>query len=124
MALHDRKIMLAGRVLELRLTRAAASALEQTGAPPAIEMEIYFSCLLRKRVHFLRAAHADAAACVPLNERVNLFLRPVMTRACLAREVAVEPDTEAFPLERLGAFVPKWIALDYRRGAWSGDFGY
>jgi hypothetical protein len=117
-------VTLAGRALELRLTAAAATALRAPGEQLTIELELYFSCLLRKRVHFLAEPHSGSADCVTLSDRARLCFRPVMTRACRTDDLAGEPDTESFPLVRTAAFVPRWVALDFRRGAWSGDFGY
>jgi hypothetical protein len=43
--LHDKS-------LEIRLTRAAQQALARRATPLVVEMELLFSCLRRKRVHF------------------------------------------------------------------------
>jgi len=31
---------------------------------------------------------------------------------------------EMLPLVRTAAFTPRWLALDYAGGRWSGEFGY
>jgi hypothetical protein len=113
-----------GRELELRLSERAQAQLARQAAPLDIEMELYFSCLLRKRVRFLDAPHADAAARVALSDKVSVSFRPVMTHACSAREVVGEPAVEGVPLARPAPFTPKWLALDYVHGRWSGEFGY
>ena len=47
--LHDKS-------LEIRLTRAAQKALAVRDTPLVAEMELLFSCLLRKRVYFGESA--------------------------------------------------------------------
>lgn len=118
-----RAVRLARRDLELRLSAAAQTALAARSAPLIVEMELYFSCLIRKRVQFLSAPHPDAM-CVTLDERLTVCFRPVMTRKCELHEVAGKPELEGFPIARPEAFVPKWLALDFRRGVWSGEFGF
>ncbi len=118
------RITLGNRALELRLSPRASAALAAPGAPLAIEMELYFSCLLRKRVYFRAEARADVAAQARLNERVTVSFRPVMTKACAVNATAGAPELEAFPLQRVAAFTPHWLALDYHAGRWTGDFGF
>lgn len=114
-------LRLGHRDLEVRLSRAAQAAL--AAGPLVVEMELYFSCLIRKRVLFPAAPRADAT-CAQLDERVTVCFRPVMTRQCAVSGVQGSPELEAFPIRRPEAFLPKWLALDYRHGNWSGEFGF
>lgn len=117
------RIRLGERELELRLSERARAALEARTAPLEIELELYFSCLLRKRVNFLEAPRADVAARAMLTERVSVSFRPVMTEACAVHAVD-RPELSYLPLVRTAAFTPRWLALDYRDGVFSGAFGY
>lgn len=117
-------LTLGTRTVEMRLSDRARDRLEREPGPLDIEMELYFSCLLRKRVHFLTAPHANVAARVSLNDNVSVSFRPVMTRACSISEVIGEPEVETATLVRAAAFTPKWLALDYAQGRWAGEFGY
>ena len=111
--LHDKSI-------KITLTRAAQAALAQRDMPLVAEMELLFSCLLRKRVHF-----GDAAAeSTPVNDRLAVRFTPLMTRRCSVAEGGATPPSERFPLENPAPYVPKWLTIDYRRGEWVGDFGY
>lgn len=116
------QLLLGGRPLELRLTRRAERALRAQREPLEIEMELYFSCLLRKRVYFLSVPR-DPVARAALTPNVSVSFRAVTTRACVVGDVAGRPDVERLPLERASAFVPRWLALDHR-GEWTGEFGY
>ncbi len=65
-------LALDGRAVELRLSGRARAQLAREVGPLDIEMELYFSCLLRKRVRFLDAPHADVSARTPLTDKVSV----------------------------------------------------
>lgn len=111
--LHDKS-------LEVRLTAAAQKALAKRATPLVAEMELLFSCLLRKRVYFGDAMDQST----PVNDRLSVRFRPIMTRRCSVAEGGASPPSERFPLENPRPYVPNWLAIDYRRGQWVGEFGY
>jgi len=113
-------ITLHDKPLEIRLTRAAQKALALRDTPLVAEMELLFSCLLRKRVHFGESAEQST----PVNDRLAVRFRPIMTRRCSVAEGGAHPPSEGFPLENPRPYVPNWLAIDYRRGEWLGNFGY
>lgn len=117
-------LKLGERNVELRLSEQARAQLEREAGPLDVEMELYFSCLLRKRVYFREAPHTDVAARASLSDKVSVSFRPVMTRHCTIGEVEDAPEVEAAALVRTAAFTPKWLALDYAQGKWEGEFGY
>lgn len=113
-------IILHDKSLEIRLTRAAHKALALRETPLVAEMELLFSCLLRKRVYFGESAeHAT-----PVNAQLAVRFKPIMTRRCSVAEGGATPPSEGFPLENPRPYVPNWLAIDYRRGEWVGNFGY
>lgn len=110
--------------LEVRLTPRARQALAALDTPLAVELELYFSCLIRKRVIFTGVPRQDAVASGRLSEQVWVSFRPVMTKACALGEAAGKPDLETFPIVRAAAFTPKWLELDRAHGQWRGAFGW
>jgi hypothetical protein len=118
--------------LEVRLTPRAKEALGALRAPLDIELELYFSCLIRKRVNIRVAAPVgrdapptpSATACGKLGAEVSVSFRPVMTKACSLKDVAGAPDLETFPIVNARAFTPKWLELDHRHDGWRGAFGW
>ncbi|WP_324780340.1 hypothetical protein [Thiobacillus sedimenti] len=111
--LHDKS-------LDVRLSAAAQKALARRDRPLVAEMELLFSCLLRKRVHFGDAMHEST----PVNDRLSVRFRPIMTRRCSVAEGGATPPSEGFPLENPRPYVPNWLTIDFRRGEWVGEFGY
>ena len=89
-------------------------------APLQVEMELYFSCLIRKAVRFGHGSPSPYSASV--TPQFNLSFRPIVTRACKVSEVEDEPPVEDFKLAKPEAFVPKKLVIDFKRGEWVGEF--
>ncbi|GMR08927.1 MAG: hypothetical protein BMS9Abin26_1937 [Gammaproteobacteria bacterium] len=115
-------IELGGKTIQIDLSKAAQHALTRRTTPLLAELELYFSCLLRKRVNF-RETRPDVTT-VKVNDELAIFFRPVMTRQCGQDFEGDEPPVTDFPIVNPAAFIPKWVRIDFQHGQWSGDFGY
>ena len=104
------------------LSEAAQCALAQRSTPLIAEMELYFSCLLRLRVRFYE--RDEGASATPINAQLSVRFRPVMSRRCDLHEVKGKPPLDDFPLVKRAPYVPHWLRLDFKKGAWVGKFGY
>lgn len=113
-------IEILGRSVRVEWTAAAERKLQSLSEPLLVEMELYFSCLIRKAVRFGREARAENFA--DAGPLLKVGFRPVMTRACSMSEVEGAPPLEDFPVVKPEAFVPKRLELDYRAGKWVGEF--
>jgi len=112
-------VALGGRPVKLTLSPAAEAALAARETPLTAVLELYFSCLIRKRVRFLEGETAGQAAYPGL----WMDFRSVMTRACPVHGEGGPPPLTDFPLVRREAFTPRWARLDHD-GAWRGEFGW
>lgn len=108
--------------VQVEWTRAAEAALAKLSAPLEVEMELYFSCLLRKQVRFGEQAHSREF--VSVAPQMKLAFRPVMTKVCSSESFDDAPPLEDFPIVNPAAFVPQWLKIDYRHGQWRGEFGF
>ena len=113
---------ISGKPVEISLTRSASKALVKSSIPILAEMELYFSCLIRKRGLFPESN--DLSAALQVAENLYVQFRPVMTRHCGLDPDGGAPPLADFPIEDARPFVPKWLKLDFRRGKWCGEFGY
>jgi len=113
-------LSLHGKSIDIRLTNAAEGALARLGSPLVVEMELLFSCLLRKRVLFGGAL----AGAYPVNDRLAIRFRPIMTRHCNVSDNDGPPPSDDFPIANPRPYVPNWLRIDFRRGEWVGEFGY
>lgn len=113
------------RTVTVRTTPRASAKLERLDAPLSVEMEVYFSCLIRLQVNFPEQLKQNY---IPVNsddDRVKLYFYPIMTQHCEVSEIrGRDPDTEYFPIQKPEKFTPRWFKLDYKNGQWLGEFGY
>ena len=118
----DNSIRLQNRTVTVRISPAAEKALARRQVPLLAEMELYFSCLIRKKVRF-RDVRNDSEG-VWIGDKLKVHFRPVMTAHCATDYVGEEPPLTDFPLSRSEAFTPTWLQLDIRQGEWYGEFGF
>ena len=112
-----------GKPVEVTITHRGVKALQKLNGPVSAEMELLFSCMLRKRVLIREGKKADS---VPVMENLNLFFHAVMTDHCNLSDyesLADIPITD-FPTTKQAQLVPKWLKIDFKSGKWRGDFGY
>lgn len=120
------EVRLFGRAVRWEMTPVARAEAARLTAPLVVEMELYFSCLIRKavRFHCPHVGDTEPADEAHLTHHLRLRFRPVTTRHCALPADASAPPLETMPVTRPHAFVPRWLKLDYRHGAWCGEFGY
>jgi hypothetical protein len=120
------QVSLAGKSLTVSLSPAAEKALNGRHTPLFVEMELYFSCLIRKQVRFYEQAadHFQTAGETVFHDKLRVFFRPVMTRACGKDYEGDEPPLTDFPLAKVEAYTPRWLTLHFEGGQWQGEFGY
>jgi hypothetical protein len=116
-----------GKKIKVELSGKAEKQLSARAAPLFVEMELYFSCLLRKeiRIYESQRENTNEDFSTHLSGNLHISFRPVMTKSCSVSSCEGEkPPLSDFPIEKPRSFVPKWLKLDYKRGEWCGDFGY
>lgn len=111
-----------GKPVNVEWTAGAARALDQRSRPLVLELELYFSCLVKKFVH----VHEDAPAraTVRVTDKLQIYFRAVTSTACTmeaAERLGRQPETE---LETVAALKlsPKRVRLDHVKGEWQADF--
>jgi hypothetical protein len=109
-----------GKEVLVEWSAAADKALGSLATPLLVEMELYFSCLLRKMVRFNRQSSLRYA--VAVTPQLTVGFRPVMSKICRVSEVEGEPPLEDFNIVKPEAFVPKTLFIDFKRGQWVGEF--
>jgi hypothetical protein len=111
-----------GRPVRVEWTSRAEAALRARTQPLIIELELYFSCLVKKFVHVRENADGHALAWV--DPRLALYFRPVTSTTCTpqtaerrGRQPEVEIDTPA-----TRRIAPKRVRLDFRDDGWHGSY--
>lgn len=111
-----------GRDVLVEWSPAAERALAARNTPLVVELELYFSCLVKKFVHF----HDDAPgrSTVAAGSKLRLYFRPVTSTACriekaeaLGRQPEIELNTDA-----VRKMAPKKVSIDHVKGTWRGSY--
>jgi len=115
-----------GKSVNIAITSHAIAAIARRQHPILIELELYFSCLVRKQVRFRSLEEPDL---IPGNyTRVlpGLFasFRAVCTKECKVADVGDHPPVETLPVKKPGLFVPDWVKIDFRADQWLGEYGF
>lgn len=117
----NEQIEIQGKKVEVSLTSAASKALAARQTMLVAEMELYFSCLIRKQVRFKEVVDDDV---VKLSDNFGVRFRPVMTAACGVDYEGDEPPLTDFPIQKPESFIPHWLKIDFKKNEWIGEFGF
>jgi len=126
-----------GKELDILLSGAAAKQSETLSSTVVVEIQIYFSCLLGKRLAFYSRESIDNAYPLDkdifseiladsqtLTENIKLRFNTVMTKACSVSDHAGPPPVTDFKIANQKPYVPSWLTIDYKDGIWSGKYGW
>ena len=105
-------------------TAAAAQALAERTTPMFVELELYFSCMVKMLVHFREDSRGKPA--VPVTDKMQLYFRPVTSTACtfeVADQLGRQPERD-IDSEVLRRLAPKRVSIDHVAGAWRGSFSF
>ena len=116
-------VKLLGKRITVQLSDAALSALNNRKHHLCLEMELYFSCLVRKQVNVRPAI--DNGMSVFVNDKLEIGFRPVLTKSCSVSSCDGEsPSLSDFPIARPERYIPNWLSVDFKKGEWCSEFGY
>jgi len=104
-----------GLSLEVAATRTAAAELERRPLPLLVELEVLFSCLIRKSVTCSDLPEEDALV---VTDALHVVVRPRRFDLC-ATDGALVPFEATDPARLL----PRFLFLDFD-GDWSGEFSF
>jgi hypothetical protein len=119
---HRKTVQLNRRPLELRWSDRAERELQRRGQTLVVELQLYFSCVVKKRVLFHDGVDF---ATTRVDDRLEISFRPIASAVCDPREFAAHHppgrDLSPGPAARM---VPAFAEIDFRAGRWQGRFGY
>ena len=125
--IDKQQVEMMGKAIRVELSDKAKKQLRDRETPLFVEMELYFSCLLRKEIRIYETIRkqVDEAFSTKFSDNLHISFRPVMTKSCSVSSCEGEaPPVSDFPIEKPQSYVPKWMKLDFKKGEWVGDFGY
>jgi hypothetical protein len=119
---HGNGLRINGKPVTVEWSAAAQAALDRRSSPLTVELELYFSCLVKKFVHF-HELQPDRET-LAVSDRLRLYFRVVTSTACsmdLAERIGRQPEME-LDVGVVRKLAPKRVWLDHRRGKWSGEY--
>ncbi len=117
----EKQITIQGKSVVVSLSKSAVKALALRNKTLVAEMELYFSCLIRKQVRFKENLQGDL---VNITEQLAIRFRPVMTKSCGIDYEGNEPPLTDFSIQKPEAFIPHWLKIDFKKNEWVGEFGF
>lgn len=122
--METRQISLNGRTVAVEISAAALVELRRRSAPLYVELELYFSCLVKKFVHFRDDARGRAT--VAVDDKLLLYFRPVTSTACtfeVAERLGRQPEMD-IDCDALHHVAPKRVRIDFACSKWKGSYEF
>ena len=117
---HRHSVVINRRKVDVCWTDRAERELQRAQPPLVVEMQLYFSCVVQKRVLFHRQVEFDTSA---VSSRLEIAFRPIASAVCDPREFALKhPEGNDLSAGVAARMVPRVVELDYRQGNWEGSF--
>lgn len=121
--LHHHAITLRGQTVHVRWTKRAQEGLDERSTPLYIEMQLYFSCVVQKRVLFHEPSPDPDY--ISVNDWLCVRATAVESDVCSPEAFAAEHPARR-ELESAAALkmVPRALWLDRVDGQWWGEMGF
>ena len=104
----------------VRYTKSARAALQKRTRPLIVEMQIYFSCMVQKRVLFHDDYEHDMTA---VNDKIAVALRVVESQVCDPHYYAEKhPVRRELLSDGARKMKARELLIDFKNNNWSGEF--
>lgn len=109
--------------LTVSWSRSAARQFARRNGPLLAEMQLYFSCVVKKRVIFHEGPPQPGLELVSATERLQVTFRAVESNSCDPLEFAAHfPVRRELDSDGAQRMHPTRLYIDYAGGQWQGEF--
>ncbi|MDH5778288.1 MAG: hypothetical protein OEZ33_08760 [Gammaproteobacteria bacterium] len=117
---YKKELIYNNKKLQISWTQRAEHEFNKRKTPLFVEMQIYFSCVVQKRVLF----HEDAGQHgQPVNKHFSISLRPVQAKSCDPEEFNQHhPVSHDYTSPAAQKLRPSSLQLDFKNNEWRGEF--
>jgi len=122
---YPQTVSLNGSELVIKYTRRARQALEKRSSPLVAEMQIYFSCVVQKRVLFHDGSKGDSyrGDRVVVNDKLSVAIRSVESQSCDPEYFASNhPEKKTLDSSAARKMTARELIIDYKNNQWQGSF--
>lgn len=117
---HKKIIAFKEKPLSIEWTKRANKALNQSTENLIVEMQLYFSCVVKKRVLFTSQAEFKT---IPVNDNLSIAFHPVESASCDPVEFAKNfPAKREFDSIGANKMRPSQLKIDFKNSHWLGEF--
>lgn len=117
---HRAAVSLHGHTLNIEWTNRADKVLSARTRPVVAEMQLYFTCVIKKRVLFHEHIDADTQE---VNDKLRVAFQVVEAASCdpveFAKNFSVKRQLHSTSARK---FHPQRLLLDFHNGQWLGEF--
>ncbi|MBI1425662.1 MAG: hypothetical protein GC149_19715 [Gammaproteobacteria bacterium] len=120
---HTQTCNYQGKPLLIRWTQRAQQALEGRDIPLLVEMQLYFSCMVKKRVLFHSLHDIEEVDTLTINDNLAIIMRAVQASSCDPEEFARHyPAQRILETPAAKSMQARQLDIDCRHGQWQGAF--
>jgi len=117
---YKEEVHLKDKPLKIEWTQRAQQQLLIRSRPLIIEMQLYFSCVVKKRVLFSEHANFESQ---PVNNKFCIAFHPVEAASCDPVEFAKNfPAKREFDSIAAKKMHPGILKFDFVQNSWQGEF--
>lgn len=119
---HRDSINIRGKKMAIMYSKRAEKALQNRNQVLIAELQLYFTCVVQKRVVFHEHTDLDTIAA---NSNLEIAYRTVQSNTCDPVEFAEKhPVKKELNSSGAQAMRPSLFKIDYKNGEWLGDFSF
>lgn len=98
----------------------AEQAFQKRDDPLIVEMQIYFSCVVQKRILFHDQCEYPTQT---VNDSIKITLRPIQAESCDPVEFAKNhPVSHEYSSKAAKNLRPSALEIDFKEDKWCGEF--
>jgi len=118
---HSQRINLSDKTLDISWTNRAELQLQQSQSKLTVEMQLYFSCVVKKRVIFF--SYNQDFETTYVNDDMQIAFHTVEASSCDPVEFAKNyPAKRILDSENALKMRPKKLEIDFKNKKWVGEF--
>lgn len=119
---HRDSIDIRGKKMDIMYSKRAERALKKRDTSLIAELQLYFTCVVQKRVIFHEKTGLDT---ITANPNLEIAYHTVQSNACDPVEFADKhPVKKELNSKGAKSMRPSIFRIDYKNGQWLGDFSF
>jgi hypothetical protein len=119
---HKDSIDIRGKKMSIMYSKRAEKALQKRDTSLIAELQLYFTCVVQKRVLFHENTNLET---ITANPNLKIAYHTVQSNACDPVEFAEKhPVKKELDSKAALSMRPSIFKIDYKDGQWIGDFSF